>query len=193
MFGARTYSDGKCEARMLPEFPEITKCKKCDTIFWISKAIEMGEYKSPFLEKIMGNTYAVPVDRAEFLTVYEYFKALNQKLAKTEEEELYIRRQIWWGFNDRVRKNEELFHSEADEILWMDNINQLINCLEDSGNHQKILIAELNRNLGNFQKSLDIIANIESSEHGWLKKVFKEKCAEKDTKVFELEYDETML
>ena len=44
-FGAKIYSDGKRIAPMLPEFPDLTKCRKCNSIFWLSKLVELGSYK----------------------------------------------------------------------------------------------------------------------------------------------------
>jgi hypothetical protein len=41
-FGAKVFSDMKRVAPMLPEFPRITICPKCNTIFWLSKAEEVG-------------------------------------------------------------------------------------------------------------------------------------------------------
>ena len=43
-FGAVLYSDGKTDAPMLPRFPDLTKCRQCQTIFWLSKTKEIGEY-----------------------------------------------------------------------------------------------------------------------------------------------------
>ena len=41
-FGSTLYSDGKMIAPMLPEFPNLTKCTKCDTILWLSEMKEIG-------------------------------------------------------------------------------------------------------------------------------------------------------
>ena len=99
-FGAKIFSDGKRVAPMLPEFPDLTKCRKCNTIFWLSKLEEVGTYqwgykKSPNWEK---------ADKAKFLNIKDYFKALNDGIAENREEELYIRNRIWWAYNDRTRK-----------------------------------------------------------------------------------------
>ena len=34
-FQGTVYSDGKSIYPMLPEIPNLTKCKKCDEIFWL--------------------------------------------------------------------------------------------------------------------------------------------------------------
>lgn len=77
-FGAERYSDGKMIAPMLPEYPEITKCSKCNTIFWLDKAQKVGEIlwneRSEIFEE-WGNSEA-----AKFLTTHDYFKALEGKV-----------------------------------------------------------------------------------------------------------------
>ena len=41
-FGQKLFSDGKTIAPMLPRFPDLTKCPKCKTIFWMHKVKEVG-------------------------------------------------------------------------------------------------------------------------------------------------------
>jgi len=41
-FISTLYSDGKMIAPMLPEFPNLTKCRKCDSILWLSEMKEIG-------------------------------------------------------------------------------------------------------------------------------------------------------
>ena len=42
-FGAKHYSDHKTIADMLPQYPEITKCKKCHNIFWLDEELLISE------------------------------------------------------------------------------------------------------------------------------------------------------
>ena len=104
--GAKLYSDGKTIAPMLPQFPNLTKCKKCNHIFWLSKNKEIGCYND-FEEKLLEWRNA---DVAEFLTIDEYFSALELNIAENISEERYIRQRIWWAYNDRVRNGDELFN-----------------------------------------------------------------------------------
>ena len=43
-FGAHLYSDGKREAPMLPEFPAISRYRKCNLVFWLFKLELIGTY-----------------------------------------------------------------------------------------------------------------------------------------------------
>jgi len=91
---------------MLPEYPNLTICKKCNYIFWLNRINEIGQYYYYGVE----NTKLewVNSDQAEFLTVAEYFQALDVDLAENDIDELFIRQRIWWLFNDRVNIPDKL-------------------------------------------------------------------------------------
>jgi hypothetical protein len=180
--GALVYSDGKRIAPMLPEYPNLTICKKCNYIFWLDKTKEIGHYYDD--EKTKPEW--LNSDQAEFLTVDEYFHALDLVLAEDNTDELFIRQRIWWLFNDRVRNSEVLFISDDDEYKWKSNIENLLRILEVNEVNHKILIAELYRNIGNFEKCLSLIQNIEDPETDWLKQAFIKECNSKNQIVFQL-------
>jgi hypothetical protein len=82
-FGAKIYSDGKRIAPMLPEFPDLTKCRKCNSIFWLSKLKKGGTIE--WYDNINSDwQYA---DKAQFLKIDDYFEALDKGLAEDKEEE----------------------------------------------------------------------------------------------------------
>ncbi len=186
-FGVKIYSDGKQIGRFQTEFPILTKCIKCNEIFWLSKELLIGDYRwSDF------NSLFKDVEFAKFLSFDDYFTALENKLSKYKENELYIRQKIWWGFNDRVRNEKELFNSENDKILWDDNIHRLLDLLDDNDDEQKLMMAEINRNLGNFDNCMEIISSIDDFEYEWVKSYYEKECNEKNTIVFELKYYKTI-
>ena len=126
------------------------------------------------------------VDDAEFLTIDEYLRALELGVPDNIEEEIFIRQRILWTFNDRVRDGEKLFNSKNDNAKWKSNIERLIKILDKDEVNDKIMIAELNRALGNFDKCLTIIDSIEIPELDWLKEAFRKESNNKNQKVFQL-------
>jgi len=178
--GAKLYSDGKQIAPMMPDFPDITKCFRCKTIFWLHEDNEIGLFESwePKPEK-----WKV-AQKAKFLTVYEYTEALENKISRNKADILFIRQRIWWGFNDRVRMKKPLFISESDQMLWFDNAIDLLELLDPYDINQLIMTAELHRNLGEFVKCEAILNDIESKEFDTLKKAFKKECHAKNKDVF---------
>jgi hypothetical protein len=167
---------------MLPEFPNLTKCKKCNTIFWLSKlkeigTFEWGENNNPQLHNAVG---------AEFLDIDDYFKTIDSGLATKKGEEIFIRQHIWWAFNDRVRNGDDIFVNENDEKRWEENCKTLIEMLDLQDIDQSITAAELYRNLGCFYKFISIICSIEADDIKWLQDKFKSECDIKNKWVIQL-------
>lgn len=177
---SKLYSDGKLIAPFMPEFPQITSCSKCYTIFWISKAELVGS-SQPF---VMSKEEFVKAEEAQFLTILEYKEVLDNSLNIKEEK--YLRIRLWWEFNDRVRKNEELFEHENARIFWYENVNRLLEILSDEDPDDIIRKAELNRNLGNFEKCMEVMDSIKNENYDWLKEKFREECNKKNDKVVEI-------
>jgi hypothetical protein len=181
-FGAKLFSDGKRIAPMLPDFPNLTKCKKCETIFWLSKLKEIGTYEW----NSQKNEEWQRADNADFPEIGDYYNAINSGIAENKEEEINIRHLIWWAYNDRIRKGQNIFSDEKDELLWLENIKRLKTLLDESDINQRIMIAEINRNLGDFENCISLIQTIENGELNWLKEKFINECNRKNKWVIEL-------
>jgi uncharacterized C2H2 Zn-finger protein len=175
--GAKLYSDGKQDAPMLPDYPNLTKCNKCDSIFWLSELKIIGECRwdcptewenAPFVD---------------FLNLKDLFRALNENTSK--KKEVCIRQMIWWTFNDRLRQNKALFIDEDDENLWQFNCSTLLKLLDKNDINQKIMIAELYRNLGQYEQCLEIINSL-PDDFDWLKNQFKVECKKHNPILFEI-------
>jgi hypothetical protein len=181
-FGAKLFSDAKQIAPMLPEFPAITKCRTCDSIFWFRNAEVVGEAAFPSSETVdKSNAYP-----ATFLTIDEYLTAIDAGICESVDDEYFIRQRILWKFNDRVRYGDPLFNNEIEKKVWTDNINSLLDIIDYDDINQKILAAELHRYLGDFDKCLEIMDSMENPQLVWLKDAFREECGKKNKEVFQL-------
>jgi len=128
-------------------------------------------------------------DRADFLDITDLFRALEMDNVKNDKDkEKDVRLQIWWTFNDRVREGEKLFAQEKDEVLWKQNCQMLIKLLDTKDDNQKIMTAELYRNLGEFKKSIKVINSIDK-EYNWLIKKLTAECKKRNTLLIELNSD----
>lgn len=123
---------------------------------------------------------------AEFLTIDEYFRALELNVANNKKEEIFIRLRILWAYNDRVRNSLPLFTSESEIAKWRKNFDSLLNLLDTENVNDRLLIAEINRNTGNFEKCISIIDSIETPYLDWIKQAFKAECNNKNQLVFQL-------
>lgn len=181
-FGAKLYSDGKHVAPMLPEYPDLTKCESCNHIFWLSKQKQIGEFEYGDTVK---NEWEF-ADDAEFLSIPDYYQALETGVAKNKEEEIDIRMRLWWSYNDRIRNSENIFNDENDELRWHDNVNKLLTILDLNDDNDKIVAAELYRNLGNFDACRDVVNSIENEDLEWVKEKFLKACNEKNRWVIQM-------
>jgi len=182
-FGATIYSDGKVFAPQCLEFPLITICSKCSQIFWLNDESYTGIESRYFIEEHEGTA----VEDSRFLTFNEYVHAAEAKIYKTIDQEIFIRQHIWWEFNHRKSTGLSFFKSDSEELLWRANINRLLELFDPSDVYQRILIAELNRHLGNFEECLEIIVKLDDNPQ-WAryKAYYSEDCKNKSTKVFVL-------
>jgi len=187
-FYGADYSDGKSIKPMLPDFPDLTKCKNCDNIFWLSNLKKIGEDDSSWWE--VANSKWANVEYAEFLNIKDLFRALE--ISKPQEEEI-IRTWILWAFNDRIRDGGKgMFIEEDDKDLWEQNCKALLNLLSDDNFDKKYMKAELYRNLGEFEKCIDLIESINFNDKNdkdlrWktdLKNQMKYKAGKKVQSVF---------
>jgi tetratricopeptide (TPR) repeat protein len=168
-FGAELYSDGKQIASMLPSFPDLTKCKKCDNIIWLSDCKEVGVYD--IWDDSANDEMKIKwknADKVEFLTIHDLLRAL--RMYKSQAREKTIRIWIWWAFNDRVRDGgKEIFVEEHDKDIWEENCRSLLNLLDKNDMNETIQIAELYRNLGEFEKCIETIDSIDRNNMKWIK------------------------
>ncbi len=183
-YGAKLYSDGKRVAPMMPEFPDLTKCKKCNAIFWLSKLEEIGTEELDDSH----NSKWKDADDAEFLEINDYFKALGLGISENINKERFIRREIWWAYNDKVREGEgeKMFDNEDDEMRWKENLLNFIKLLDTSDINSMIMKAEIRRSLGEFDKCIKIMQSIDNQELDWLKEKFINECKQKNQLVIEL-------
>jgi tetratricopeptide (TPR) repeat protein len=217
-FGAKFFSDTKRVAPMLPKFPQITICPKCNTIFWLSKskAVEVEEYdlfddwriakiKKPkwwwgkrkrkeYKEREEEHQRKEREERekykpARFLHIDEYVLALqNKDVCSSKEDEYYIRLKLWHTFNDRIRNGQPLFENDSEKKHWEDNCRQLIALINSNKGPDKVMIAELKRNLGEFEEAVNLLDSIRHrGNEWWVIDQIKAACEKKNTLVFRLD------
>ncbi len=182
-FHSTGYSDGKLIAPMLPDFPNLTKCKKCNHLFWLSKLEEIGTFN--YGEK--GKLEWQNADEAEFLSIDDYFRALDSGVIIGKGEEGFVRQQIWWAFNDRTRAEGIIFTDNNDESLYIHNCLDFIEFLDPENENEKMLIAEVYRNMGNFGRCLELIEDIRDDELSGIVVNLRSECGKKNRWVIPLE------
>ena len=143
--GAKFYTDGRRYAPMLPEHPWLAKCPVCGGLFWVDETeqVDIGfdaakgkpQVKAPSEKEMM-----------EFLA--------GPDLPK--DKEIYLRMRVWWAANDVWRwlpNPKPAFSKEH-----VKNLKSLFALLDESNQDQRILKAEIARELGNFEECLLLLS-----------------------------------
>ncbi len=172
-YGSMLYSDCLEIVPWLWETPSIIKCNNCDKFFWSDDA----EITDKDHEEDKIKQYWKDAEPVQFLTLEELFKSLKSDAIRNEKDEYFVRRRIWWAYNDRVREGTELFIDKADENHYRENILQIIQLMNlDVFKFQLITVAEMSRNIGDFESCLSILDSIQDKSLYWAKKRLKELC-----------------
>ena len=180
MIGAIHYSDGECKAPLMPEYPDFVKCPACGVLF---KIIAAAIVKT----KIAGqdsHTKTATEDSndpfVKYLTVDEYIQAINNGLYNTgkkgstewKDDLLSLRIFLWRDLNHRAQGNNGStlvvtgMKDASAEIkkIYDNNCRQLLFLLNEDSDINRIMQAEIHRNLGEFDNCKSSLDKIKQPE-----------------------------
>lgn len=152
--GAVYWTDGKCEAPMLPDLPAVTRCRSCGGFYWLAEARVEGTLE-PHSGSAPEAWRRAPV--VEHPTVPDYPDALSSGVASDRERERYLRVRLWWAINDLIR------HEAASEVppayreAAEDNLRRLFDLLDDQEPEERVMKAEVARELADFQEAVRLL------------------------------------
>ena len=149
--GATFWSDGKCEAPMLPDEPWLRKSPTEEVLFWTDECEEIGQVD--FFSEDYDKGEWKDLDYAEEPSEDDYMAALHPVVAHTPEKERYIRMRLWWCGNDRIRQGETTELSDK----HLENLQSLVYILSDEDDDQRLMKAEVLRELSRFDDALRLL------------------------------------
>ena len=165
---------------------KMVKCFTCNKFFNIKDCKEVGALPyMGLLPKKWGNTISIIGYKN---SIAELEEALYTSFCNTDENEKAVRTLLLRRFNDAFRNDSEYKQSEEERSQFIENIEKLIELSKDATNFdEKILLAELYREKGDFETCMKLITNIipvDKIENRIRGVIYN--CAEvKDDKVFE--------
>ena len=150
-FGAVYWTDGKRDARMLPDEPWLRKSPSEGVMFWSDECEEIGQidFCSRGSEKPEWEDLDYAVEPSED----DYVVALQSGLVSTPEKERYIRMRLWWRGNDPIRRGEITELSVAHQ----DNLKCFEAILSEGDDNQRLMKAEVLRHLSRFDDALRLL------------------------------------
>ncbi|OOG77682.1 hypothetical protein [Algoriphagus sp. A40] len=181
-FGAVRWSDTKIEAPMMPTSPKLIKCHSCDRFVWVDKLIKIGEYEWDENVPIDWKNSAI----LRHLTLKELLEFLEKNQELTLSEEYYVRIRIHWGYNDPIRLGGLHSVPEAKNPDWHWNIIRLLQTLDWNRQQDRLLAAELMRNLKEWDQAIEVLNSITEPSMNFYRSKIQERCVNRNNLVFRL-------
>ena len=200
--GAVFWTDGEYYADMLPDEPELVKCPFCKALVWLKELEEVGDKG---INRFAGFVPIQPPDATLDITRpykmpnrNDYFRLLKVKIDNTERE-IYLRLRAWRAGNDRRRRSERgplKFKKKIGKPLEplsypeIKNMKELVCMLDGQNDEERLLKAELLRELGFFNRSLYLLAKPLEEEYKVSAAFIRELAEKQDPWVRELKPEE---
>ncbi len=167
-FGGMLWTDGKIEAPMLPNSPWLVKCPHCQSLLWIDEQVELEEGKldcwricekeqlpeKRHFKKSLFGYYETGIPQCLPPSADDLFAYLDTNVLDVEKER-YLRQRAWWAGNDIRRKGKKKYALSDNETR---NLEALAELLDESDNNDRIIKAEIMRELGRFDDAVSVLA-----------------------------------
>ena len=183
------YSDGKSED--IPYFPpneEVGICSECKKTFWEEDVLlDIDQMEGDYPNKLTVHDLDIALhENSNYEIAIWYFDLLKNEFARTKSQKIYLHFKIWHILNDQIRPlNKTFFYyikgrnlkkainvllpqqrknkfPEKIQKLFLENLNRLIEIFEITNDEDKLLFAEMHRELGDYAKSLQLLNEIKS-------------------------------
>ena len=159
-----TYS--KREAKMLPDHPWLAKWPACAGLFWVDEALDVDTG----FDAAKGKKQVLAPSEKEMLEFLE-----GPTLPK--DKEMFLRVAAWRSANDAWRWNPNATSAFSKDQVQ--NLKSLSKMLDETEPNQRILKAEIARELGEFDECLSLLSQPFDERYGhavdFIKKLAEEK------------------
>jgi hypothetical protein len=196
-FGATHYSDLRVDAPMMPSYPRITKCVRCDCSFWLDETTKVegaimpqiahfyddnftpDETKNPAFGDQLELHPALSLDRESIKD------ALFMNVQRDEEDEKYLRYLLLWAYHKQLEDGTILREALNEDLDYLDNIDALLKLIEGDKD-STVFCAELNRFAGRFDRCFALLEPFIEEFMGPIVGEIHDRCLEGNRDVFEL-------
>ena len=175
--GAVLWTDGFLYEPMMIRPPLIVQCHSCQKVFWLQKAEVVGECRGRggMFWSGLSDDEKEPEEWAEspYLKLPEemdFYEAIEAGLAEDHKEETWARISAWWQSNDLCRKRNDRLDDPIEMIFpyheaRTTNMEKLLDALTRKNTENPIMICELYRELGEFEKSREAMSRINQADY----------------------------
>lgn len=189
-FGARVWTDGKQVAPMMPRLPAVVKCHHCAECFWLADAKKVGTVQRWGGEDRQVDPAWTAAQVVQEPTEEEYYEAVRKGLAADLQQEWTLRILSWWRRNDTFPDAPQ---READSIgigsgEWRKNLEALVGLLDEADENDRLMKAEVLRELGEFESAQQVLGRVTSAEYTSVVRQLRLLCEAGDACVRELQF-----
>jgi hypothetical protein len=208
--GAILWSDGKLDARLLPELPKITRCGGCSSLFWVGDAAEVGRIDDPFYRSIRGEEkqdVAPEWERAPLIKTPDtdmLAEAITDPCFAAHHRRRHVRIELWHSLNEPRRKlpgnpQWEQFWKPYWEhcgtefqqrygALFAPNLEALLELFEEADPDDRLQKAEALRELGRFEACIRLLDSDFDEPLGFYAHQMRQHALTGDETVFRLDW-----
>jgi len=204
------WSDGKLDARLLPELPKIARCSGCSRLFWVDDAAEVGRIDDPFYRSIRGEPpqdvapewKRAPSIRAPDTDVLA--EAITDPCCAARERRRHVRIALWHSLNQPRRKLPgnpqwekfwkpywEHYGAEFEQrygALFAPNLEALLEFFEEADPDDRLQKAEALRELGRFEACIRLLDSGFDEPLGFYARQMRQRALAGDDAVFRLDW-----
>ncbi len=193
VFESILFSDGKADTTpIIPNTSRILICPECNKNFWKDDAEQILDTKMDTYNirsvSVPGDLFVVRNSEDLLGQARYYCKLLEDNFADNHERESYLRILLWHELNDIVRYNIPVntIILEERESLLRENLLNLIKIFNPTYEEEKLLLAEMYRELGEFDFAQKILEEIKEQDFMGKRNELLKACNRKNVKVFKL-------
>lgn len=150
---ASVWTDGRLTGPWIPDELQLVGCPFCGESFWTRQSQELGIATDSMAQQNWPEArLADELDAAGILA------AIATGHGDTPRKERYLRMHAWWRDGDRRREGvaKELETAALDEAM-LANLRRLYGLLDEESSDDRLMKAEIARQLGRFDESLHLL------------------------------------
>jgi hypothetical protein len=179
-FGGMHFSDGQHFYPMLPSQPQLSVCDVCLNFFWVKDLESLsnmrdydGDEDPPYVR---------------WPEQEEWMRALSLGIQRNKDEETYIRTHIWWILNNKFRSEDASYtgNDAFPEKFYQENLFALLRLRLNENEPDQLLLAEIYRELGYFDKAIELIKEVKDDHLRNVAARIREKALQKNPLMFKL-------
>lgn len=182
--GDRVWSDGKVDTPLLPDQPWMVKCGHCESILWIDEQEQVGEVGESRNDVDTGAEIFADASPYVIPSIQDYIAFLLPGVSNMQKE-LYIRQRVWWAGNDVRRQSDNAAPITEVERA---NLAAIIQLLDVANENDRIMMAEIMRELGRFAEAADLLKPAVDKKHQQGVAIIKGLITQKNARVAEMKF-----